>query len=40
MTSTQRKIIQARNQLIRHLIIGALMGIAASLALFLPLVLQ
>tara|TARA_R110002074_G_scaffold168931_1_gene330452 strand:+ start:122 stop:244 length:123 start_codon:yes stop_codon:yes gene_type:complete len=40
MTSTQRKIIQARNQLIRHLIMGACMGFVISAALFLPLVLQ
>jgi len=40
MTSRQRKARQARNTMLSNLAIGAAMGIAASAALFLPLVLQ
>ena len=40
MTSRQRKARQERNAMLSNVLIGACMGIAASLALFLPLVLQ
>ena len=40
MTSTQRKLRKQRNAILSNVFIGAFMGIAASLALFLPLVLQ
>jgi hypothetical protein len=40
MTSTQRKLRKERNAILINVFIGALMGIAASLALFLPLVMQ
>ncbi len=40
MTSTQRKLRKQRNSMLSNVFIGACMGIAASLALFLPLVLQ
>jgi hypothetical protein len=40
MTSTQRKLRKQRNAILMNVFIGALMGIAASFALFLPLVLQ
>jgi hypothetical protein len=39
MTSTQRKLRKQRNAILSNVLIGACMGIAASLALFLPIVL-
>ena len=40
MNSRQRKARHERNAMLSNVFIGACMGIAASLALFLPLVLQ
>jgi hypothetical protein len=39
MTSRQRKARQERNAILSNVFIGALMGIAARLALFLPIVI-
>jgi hypothetical protein len=40
MTSRQRKLRKERNAILINVFIGALKGNAASLALFLPLVMQ
>jgi len=40
MTSRQRKARQQRNTMLSNIAIGAAMGIAASAALYLPLILN